>query len=749
MSEQKATTSSSLHLDPAAAARLLSALDTPTPPPNQPANTGANPVAPPAYIIDRALGSGGGGTVYRAFREGSDRPVALKVLDYSLSLDSEGKPRQSQAAQRAWRELQLLEDLHLPVLPRLLDHGVMPSGRVFFATEFIEGKTLEAFAFSSLPPLGGMGVPPVPTPSTASLPGIPGAPEVPGTRGFADSSPACDEESLSSLALLLARVCDAVQVLHEHGILHRDLKPSNILIDLHGQPVLIDLGIAAIFEYPGGTDLQSVSSSGGAGFRPAFSTLTETGAPIGTPAYMAPEQARGERHRISTRSDVYSLGATAYRILTGATPHDTNTTIHEAIRRVAFDEAGDPRTLSPGLPKPLAAVLLKACNREPEKRYASAAALGADLRRWANGEAVEAVPPGAWERGVRWAGRHPIATTAAACTAIIAVSVGGTWLGIRWLRNQPADLIVTNGESRAVLISRAGDVLSYWDAGRGDGVVFGAYVPSVHATGMPRAFFGMIDQTTPEFESSLVSIDPVSRRVIQSSNPENVGLRLPDAITERRGKRFLLTAATIADVFPETPDPEIIALWYHWPMSPTAILVLDLDLNTLATYWHNGQISSIVWLSKPRVLLAAGVNSEHSWSELGFGGLQSHWPPVIFALKPVNGETLHILDEAKARKGTSLEWYKAVWPPDAADVHDVPVIDLVQTSAAASHRARFTLNLRGEKQGGVGWDIDANGRLFDGLESDSYRNAIHHGKHHWNESDIRLSDWSDVFRSRR
>src|SRR5204863_9833043 len=136
---------------------------------------------------------------------------------------------------------------------------------------------------------------------------------------------------------LLAKVADAVQTLHEHGVIHRDLKPANILIDRRGEPVLVDLGLARTEN-----DLSV--------------TLTGDG-PLGTIAFMSPEQARGEQTKISTRSDVYSLGATAYLLLTGQTPHNLAVPLHEAIRRITTESGRPPHRLDSSLPKPLAAIL--------------------------------------------------------------------------------------------------------------------------------------------------------------------------------------------------------------------------------------------------------------------------------------------------------------------------------------------------------------------------------------------------------
>ncbi len=287
------------------------------------------------YTVLSRLGAGGGGEVFLGNREGSDRPVAIKVLSKRLGDGSGGK--------RAWRELQMLSELRLECLPRLLDYGEH-GGHLFLVTEHVEGLCFSRH---------------------------------------------CEEHDLSrrERVAMLARVADAVQSIHAVGVIHRDIKPDNIIIDGRDAPMIIDFGIAALLSDD------------------AVETLTLEGAPLGSPAFMSPEQARGERMKLSVASDGYGLGATAYVILTGKTPHDMDTSLHEAVRRVGQDEPRDPHDLVSDLPGDLGAVLRKAVERKPEDRYASADAFAADLRRWLEGKPVEAHPPRGMAR-VRFAVRQ-------------------------------------------------------------------------------------------------------------------------------------------------------------------------------------------------------------------------------------------------------------------------------------------------------------------------------------------------------
>ena len=211
-----------------------------------------------------------------------------------------------------------------------------------------------------------------------------------------------------SAARLVGTVARAAHYAHQRGILHRDLKPTNILLDDQSEPHITDFGLAKLVEDD--------------------SSLTVSAAMLGTPAYMAPEQAAGGARQLTTAADTYSLGAILYELLTGQAPFRAETAV-EMLRQVCEQEPPPPRSLNPKLDRDLETICLKCLSKDPLKRYADASGLAQDLDHWRRGEPILARPVGAVEKAWRWCRRRPV--TAGLLAALLIVFVAGLG-GILW-----------------------------------------------------------------------------------------------------------------------------------------------------------------------------------------------------------------------------------------------------------------------------------------------------------------------------
>ncbi len=328
--------------------------------------------------------------------------------------------RSEVATQRAWRELAVLSEVRSPYVPRVHDYGVS-EGRLYIVTEFVDGLPLKKHC------------------DTHGL----------GPRDRVD---------------MIARLAEIVQTeLHQHGVIHRDLKPENVLIDGYGQPVIIDLGIAQILN--------------------ADASTTITNVPVGTPAFMAPEQARSERRGISTRTDIYALGVTALHLLIGQGPHPSDLALHELIRRTAELPGAHPSSLGVQ-PRSLADVLGKAIAFNPSERYASMAEFAQDLRRWLNHEPVSASPPSILQRIDRFRRKHRATFYTGLAAVFGLVAVGSVLWGLaQWRAQQRTNALLDTITDLRNQAQRQADELSAqslkyesqfekWRAEMADGVAF-------------------------------------------------------------------------------------------------------------------------------------------------------------------------------------------------------------------------------------------------------------------------------------
>src|SRR5947208_15272917 len=206
-------------------------------------------------------------------------------------------------------------------------------------------------------------------------------------------------------AELIAKVARTVHYAHEHHILHRDIKPGNIRLDQKGEPHLTDFGLARLVE--------------------TESTITRTLEVLGTPSYMAPEQAAANSTQLTSATDVYGLGAVLYQLLTGHPPFAGGTT-YETIKLLLETDPRQPRQLNPKIDRDLSTICLKCLEKDPQRRYPSALVLAEDLERWLKHEPIQARRTGIFARGKKWVQRNP--TSALLTASLVALAAAAGWI---------------------------------------------------------------------------------------------------------------------------------------------------------------------------------------------------------------------------------------------------------------------------------------------------------------------------------
>src|SRR5260370_3300577 len=223
---------------------------------------------------------------------------------------------------------------------------------------------------------------------------------------------------IRSAVEVIVKLARTVQYAREHNILHRDIKPGNILLDARGEPHLTDFGLARLVE--------------------AESTVTRTREVLGTPSYMAPEQAAGETTKLGKATDVYGLGAVLYQLLTGHPPFAGGTT-YETIRLLLNTEPRQPRVLNRKIDRDLSTICLKCLEKDPKRRYPSAVALAEDLEHWLKHEPIQARRTGMLPRGKRWVRRNPTTAIAAVLLVSLVAAVGVIISKSDWWHQAPGN----------------------------------------------------------------------------------------------------------------------------------------------------------------------------------------------------------------------------------------------------------------------------------------------------------------------
>jgi serine/threonine-protein kinase len=317
------------------------------------------------YELLEVIGRGGQGVVYRARQKSLNRIVALKVIGL-------GHWASDTHLKRFRREAEAAASLdHSGIVP-IYEVGER-DGSCYFSMKLVEGGQLDALVKS--------------------------ASRTDSSRGERQPMP------IRQAVELIAKVARIVHYAHEHGILHRDIKSGNILLDQKGEPHLTDFGLARLVE--------------------TESTVTRTMEVLGTPSYMAPEQALGNNELVSAVTDVYGLGAVLYQLLTGQPPFAGGTT-YETIKLLLDTEPRQPRVLNPKIDRDLSTICLKCIEKDPRRRYSSALELAEDLERWLKHEPITARSTGIFSRGKKWVRRNP--TSALLAASLVALAAAAGWI---------------------------------------------------------------------------------------------------------------------------------------------------------------------------------------------------------------------------------------------------------------------------------------------------------------------------------
>jgi eukaryotic-like serine/threonine-protein kinase len=320
----------------------------------------------PGVAVGREIGRGGQGVVYEATQTSTRRRAAVKVL-----IEAPGRSRA--ARKRFEREAELLASFDDPRLVRIYDAGVANDGRPFVVMEYVDGVALDA--------------------SKAAL----------AAREGGAARPAVD-----AFVALFAEICFAVESAHRRGVVHRDLKPSNILVDEDGLPHVLDFGLAKA----SGLAAEGLATTAGARL-------------LGSLPWTSPEQAEGRSEAVDVRSDVYALGATLYHATTGVPPCRIDGDLRRALESIVRDPPSAPSKRVPTYDRDLEAIVLTALEKDPDRRYATAGAMGRDLRRLLSGEPLEAKRESTWRVLAAAARRRKKQAVGAALAAVLALFAGG------------------------------------------------------------------------------------------------------------------------------------------------------------------------------------------------------------------------------------------------------------------------------------------------------------------------------------
>jgi len=662
-----------------------------------------------AYTITSPIARGGMGTVYLAEQASPRREVALKILHAG--------PWSAAAQRRFEHESLVLARLSHPNIAQVFDAGRATPSRSEGEGEGQRPRQVSFFAMEF----------------------------VPGAKRITEFASENQLDMPARLGLFL-QVCDAVQHGHQRGIIHRDLKPANILVGadgayertspdsslrasvpacLRGSVKIIDFGVARCVD----SDV-------------ALTTMhTETGQLIGTLAYMSPEQCDADPLGLDVRSDVYSLGVVLYELLCGRLPYDVSkTSIVAAARTIREAEPARPsvcsgRRLAGRSNRDLETILLKTLEKDRTRRYATVADLARDIRHYLNREPIEARPPTAWTRTVRWAMRHPFAVTATVCAAFVLSVFGATLASVYFMNMQPHQIDVESDHRAARLVTRLERTLHQWPESPQAGVesvtraillrrpgasmdaglaVIGFYPSPLHSYGGQLC----------AFEIDRNRANPVWRHQLTEGD-------LPPELRKRKlpANSCVPQVVSTADMFDDLAGQEIIVSHALGSYSQRAIRVYDLAGNVQYQVWKNGGIGSFRWLSEPRLLLCSGADKHSeeivggSASELGLAS------PIVFALRLDEREQLtRFVGKPPDDPSGMCAWYRYLHPLTTGLWEATADFTHLDTGYDGRKCAQLAISFKEKPDAGIGLVLDERGNEIGRIVSDGYTRLFKNGE---------------------
>ena len=450
------------------------------------------------FEIVRELGRGGMGVVYEARQVSLNRKVALKVLSGGLGLTSK-------AVLRFRREAEAAAKLHHTNIVPVYATGE-EDGTHFYAMELIDGPSLDRVIRHLRTSTGGQREPAGDSSHQetdashspeleATLPyvGEPGS-----TLSLSSSSLGSDSHYFDTIARMIAEVADALEYAHQQGVIHRDIKPSNLLVSPAGRLSLNDFGLARMLEQPG---------------------MTLTGEFVGTPAYMSPEQIAAGRTPLDHRTDIYSLGAMLYELLTLQRPFPGERR-DQVLAQILHKDPTAPRRINKKVPKDLETICLKALEKDPDRRYQTAGQLAEDLRRYLNRFAIAARRTGPAERLRKWAKRHPGLAVGAA-VALLAATIAAFFAFQAWRERQ--DKIATEAAAHQQLLHEKMQQAQQ-NVLQGDFSAANDAIDTAEQLGAPEEWLqwrrGQIACLRGEYDEAIALLEPAVAKM-----PDNVAAR--------------------------------------------------------------------------------------------------------------------------------------------------------------------------------------------------------------------------------